>query len=316
MMTDIGREKMDRIRSASRQLLSLETERVTTERKAVFATLSAGRIGVDVMTGFSVLALFLFLRQTLAFDAAQRLHTNAIGAERDQLEAEVTRRTAELTDLAGHLQTAREDERSRLARELHDELGALLTAARLDVARLKRATSGLSDDIATRLEHLNDTIQRGIELKRRIIEDLRPSSLSNLGLNEALRILTREYGERADMKLQVELEPVLLTEGGQITAYRLVQEALTNAAKHAAATQIEVWLVRDEPTQAFARVGVRDNGVGFDPSVRHASTHGLMGMRYRVEAAGGRMRVDASPGQGTLIEAWLPVAETTSEDVG
>jgi signal transduction histidine kinase len=332
MMTDIGREKMDRIRTTSQQLLTLETDRVATERKAVFATLSAGRIGIGVMTGFSMLALFLFLRQTLDFDAAQRQHARAIGDERDLLEAEVARRTADLTDLARHLETAREDERGRLARELHDELGALMTAARLDVARLKRATSGLSDDIATRLVHLNDTIQRGIELKRRIIEDLRPSSLSNLGLHEALRILTREFAERADMQIQARLEPVQLSESAQITAYRLVQEALTNVAKHAGATQLEVWLLHDEPSgsdvatgapladsdapQGQARVGVRDNGRGFDPTVRHGSTHGLMGMRYRVEAECGRMQIDAAPGRGTVIQAWLPTVGVASQDVG
>ena len=119
-------------------------------------------------------------------------------------------RTAQLKELAQHLQTIREDERSRLARELHDELGALLTAAKLDVARLKsRLGSDATADAAERLAHLNETLNGGIALKRRIIEDLRPSSLSNLGLVAALEILLREFGAaQRDRRRPSELEPV------------------------------------------------------------------------------------------------------------
>ena len=109
---------------------------------------------------------------------------------------------AQLKELAQHLQTIREDERSHLARELHDELGALLTAAKLDVARLKsRLASTGTADAAERLAHLNETLNGGIALKRRIIEDLRPSSLSNLGLVAALEIQLREFAARSEIKV-------------------------------------------------------------------------------------------------------------------
>ena len=123
-----------------------------------------------------------------------------MAGERDRLEGEVAARTAQLKELAQHLQTMREDERSRLARELHDELGALLTAAKLDVARLKsRLGASATPDAAERLAHLNETLNGGIALKRRIIEDLRPSSLSNLGLVAALEILLREFAARSEI---------------------------------------------------------------------------------------------------------------------
>ncbi len=314
LMTDIGREQMDTLRTASSQLLALETRRVAAERRDVFATLQAGRIGVGAMTLLGLLALFLFLRQTLAFDRAQREHATAIQAERDRLQAEATLRTADLTELARHLQTAREDERSRLARELHDELGALLTAAKLDAARLKRAIGDTSPDVLQRLAHLNDSINRGIELKRRIIEDLRPSSLSNLGLVAALQILTREHAARSDAPVQTDLEDVALSPAAQITVYRLVQEGLTNISKYAQARQVRV-SVQAQPQggRAGALVRVQDDGVGFDPGQRRGSTHGLMGMRYRVEAEGGTMRVLAQPGAGTTIEAWLPALDSPAD---
>src|SRR5262249_180937 len=145
-----------------------------------------------------------------------------IESERDRLEAEVTARTRQLKELAQHLQTIREDERSRLARELHDELGALLTAAKLDPARLKsRSGKSTPPEIVERIAHLNETLNGGIALKRRIIEDLRPSSLSNLGLVAALEILIREFGQRSEIKVSEDLEHVDLGPAAQLTVYRL-----------------------------------------------------------------------------------------------
>lgn len=307
LLTDIGREKMDAFRRASAQLLALETQRVELDRNDVVASVRMGRLGINVMAALSLLGLLLFLRQTLSFDRAQARHAQELLAERSRLEAEVERRTADLTELARHLQTAREDEKSRLARELHDELGALLTAAKLDSARLKRMMGPVPAELDARLQHLNETINRGIELKRRIIEDLSPSSLRTLGLVGALEILTREFSARSDTPVHEDLAPVELADSAQITAYRLVQEALTNAAKYAAASEITVSLkpaTRDG--REGATVSVRDNGRGFDPTARRGSAHGLMGMRYRVEAEGGALQLQSARGQGTCIEAWLP----------
>ena len=304
MLTDIGREKMESIRLLADQLLTLEAERVAVDRSSVYSTLRISRIGVNAMTALSLLALFMFLRQTVAFDALQARLTAALQSERDVLEAEVVRRTADLTELAGHLQATREDERSRLARELHDELGALLTAAKLDAARLKRSLGAMSPDAQARLAHLNDTINNGIGLKRRIIEDLRPSSLSNLGLVAALEIQAREFAQRSELTVDTALEAVPLSDQGQITLYRLVQESLTNIAKYSGAKRVQITLAREGDK---GHISVRDDGRGFDVRTVRGSAHGLMGMRYRVEAGGGVMRVDAGPGRGTVIEAWMPV---------
>src|SRR5947207_13743587 len=126
LLTDIGKEQMDEIRGISEQLLAEEARKDARGRKEVYDTLLLNRIGVAAMSAISLLALAMYLRQTAALDAHRRERQEAIEAERDQLELEVERRTVQLKELAQHLQTAREDERSRLARELHDELGALL----------------------------------------------------------------------------------------------------------------------------------------------------------------------------------------------
>lgn len=305
LMSNIGLDKMQRIRALGQQLLDYESEMIRADRGDVYETLRLQRIGVNAMTALSLLALILFLRQTASFDEVQRQHALALQAEKDHLETEVARRTRDLTDLANYLQTAREDERSRLARELHDELGALLTAAKLDAARLKRSLGTMTPEAEARLKHLNDTINDGIGLKRRIIEDLRPSSLSNLGLVAALEIQAREFSQRSEIPVQVELEGVPLDDSAQITAFRLVQESLTNIAKYAGARHVTVTLARDGER---ARIAVQDDGRGFDPDAIRGTAHGLMGMRYRVESQSGAMRVQSRPGAGTTIEAWLPLA--------
>jgi signal transduction histidine kinase len=293
----------------SEGLLKLETARVDEGRSSVVQTLLLNRIGVTAMTALSLLALFMYLRQTSALVAQREEQRRVVQAERDQLEIEVALRTNQLTELARHLQTAREDERTRLARELHDELGALLTAAKLDVARLKSRLGTPKPEITERIQHLNEALNSGIALKRRIIEDLRPSSLSNLGLVAALDILITEWAGRSEIRVERALTPVTLRPAGELTVYRLVQEALTNVSKYAKASKVEIRLAANGGT---VHVSVRDDGMGFDVKLPRASAHGLLGMRYRVESEGGRMVLRSAPGQGTVIEAHLPESHATA----
>jgi signal transduction histidine kinase len=156
---------------------------------------------------------------------------------------------------------------------------------------------------------LTDALNSGIALKRRIIEDLRPSSLSNLGLTASLEILAREFSERSGIEVTTGLEQVDLDESRQLTVYRLVQESLTNVGKYAEAKQVEV-SVRDY--ENHVEVDIRDDGKGFDVTAVRPSTHGLAGMRHRVEAAGGRLTVGSAPGKGSRISAVLPKAMATA----
>jgi signal transduction histidine kinase len=307
VLSDIGREKMEHLRVLGERLIAHESRQVDVGRRSVYQTLWLNRIGVSAMAAISLLALFMYLRQSATLDRALADEAQRVAGERDRLEQEVLARTVQLRELAQHLQTIREDERSRLARELHDELGALLTAAKLDVARLKsRLGATTSADASERLAHLNEALNGGIALKRRIIEDLRPSSLSNLGLVAALEILLREFSSRSEIRVVENLVPVTVSEAAQLTIYRLVQEALTNVVKYAKASEVVVSL---QPSpDGGATVAVRDNGVGFNATAPRLARHGLIGMRYRVEADGGSMRLESTPGAGTLIEATLPPA--------
>lgn len=303
ILSNIGKEQMDTVRSQSEQLLAIESDRLAAARKSLSQTLMLNRIGVTAMTALSLLALFMYLRQTTALVRQREEQRRVVQAERDQLEREVVRRTEQLTELTRHLQTVREDERHLLARELHDELGALLTAAKLDVARLKSRLGTLAPEVAERLQHLSDGLNSVIVLKRRITEDLHPSSLNNLGLAAALEILVREWGHNNEIEVRSSFEPVRLRPSGELTVYRLVQEALTNISKYARASQVAVEVSSEE---GQVRVLVRDNGVGFDVNVPRTSAHGLLGMRYRLETEGGRLILNSAPGQGTAIEAKLP----------
>ena len=171
------------------------------------------------------------------------------------------------------------------------------------MARLKSRLADLPE-ATQRLQHLTELLNSGIALKRRIIEDLRPSSLSNLGLVASLEILGREFADQSGIPVEMALEPVTLDEGRQLTIYRMVQESLTNIGKYAQATEATI-VLKDYENHVI--VEVSDNGKGFDVnSVQASSTHGLAGMRHRVQAANGKLTVVSTEGEGTRLTAMLP----------
>ena len=303
LLTDVGKEQMDAIREQAGKLVQSATEGMVTAQHQVQRSLRLARAGVALVTLAALTAFYLYLRQTTRLKRADELQQAALQQERDQLESQVRERTATLAQLATHLQRVREEERGHLARELHDELGALLTAAKLDVARLKSRMGEAAPEVAQRLQHLTETLNSGIALKRRIIEDLRPSSLANLGLTASLEILAREFSERSGIEVACSLEPVELDEDRQLTIYRTVQESLTNVGKYAEAKQVDISV---RTYSNHVEVEVRDDGRGFDVQTTKPTTHGLAGMRHRVEAAGGRLNVQSRPGQGTRVLATLP----------
>ena len=303
LTTDLGKEQMDAIRTQSLSMLDASNRQIAQARSEVTKALWFSRIGIAMVALGGLLAFYLYLRQTTALQRSGQREQQSLERERLRLEDQVRDRTATLAELATHLQQVREEERGHLARELHDELGALLTAAKLDVARLKSKIGTLSPDVVERLRHLTETLNSGIALKRRIVEDLHPSSLYHLGLTASLEILTKEFSTHSGIPIQTDFETVELDAPAQLTVYRLIQESLTNIAKYAEATQITV-TVQKYP--GHVQVDVHDNGKGFDTSKVRPSSHGLAGMRHRVEATGGRLVVSASPGKGTHISAALP----------
>jgi len=221
-----------------------------------------------------------------------------------KLEETVRERTAELSELASYLIIVREDEKALLARELHDELGALLTVAKIEVARMRiklREVPALAMHLDLLDRHLDD----GIAIKRRIIETLRPLGLAVLGLTQTLENLATDVGTRLNIAMQTEFDEVELTDEGQLAIYRLVQEALTNVSKYANATRVSISVRREPPV---VRVRIDDNGIGFDPTALKSSTHGIAGMRFRLEKLSGSLTIDSRPGAGTHLDATVPMA--------
>ena len=303
LTTDVGKEHMEAIRAQADKLAAASIRDMELGQSQIKQSLLLSRIGVSILAIVGLLAFYMYLMQTKALLNAGVREKDSLKRERDQLDLQVRERTANLGELATHLQNVREDERGHLARELHDELGALLTAAKLDVARLKSRLGSTQPEATERLIHLTTTLNSGIALKRRIVEDLRPSSLSHLGLVASLEILAREFEERADVVITTDMETVDLGGSAQLTVYRLVQESLTNIGKYAEASQIFISL---QNMDGYVTVEVRDNGKGFDLNAINPSSHGLSGMRHRVEAAGGSLSVTSSSFAGTKITAVLP----------
>ena len=303
MLTGIGLEQMERIdrlvdEVVRKEELAAGSAGRQRERVRIWTTLALGGL-VLLCLG----AVFTAVRLNRERDGERARHLLDLQAERDKLEQEVSRRTQDLTALARHLQTVREDERRHLAREMHDELGGLLTAAKLDVARVRKRLRDAPPEVLERITHLGQTLDAGIALKRRIIEDLSPSSLANLGLQRTLEIQCAEFSQRAEVQVEADIADIGLTDERELAIYRFVQEALTNVAKYARARHVRVSV---QPQGEHVRVEVSDDGVGFDTGQAHNGAHGLAGMKFRVQSCGGQWLVESAPGQGTRVQALLP----------
>lgn len=304
LLTGLGREMMAQFSALTDEILRQEAayyEHNDDLRARVFRW---ARGGIWVLVASCIAGALALMRLGREQERERRVHLLQLHAERDRLDEEVNQRTAETVELARHMERVREDERARLARELHDELGGLLTATKLDVARIRKR---IHDDTGYKqqlLAHLSASLDAGIALKRRIIEDLRPSSLSNLGLKTTLTTQCAEFAQRAELTVDTQLEDMALPEEQALAIYRMVQEALTNIAKYAQARRVQV-VLRRSGDQIELRV--EDDGRGFDPAAHPTSGgHGLRGMRFRIRACGGDVVIRSAPGQGTTVQALLP----------
>lgn len=248
----------------------------------------------------------LRFRERQAADAALRQ------AELEQL---VERRTAELSELSTHLQTLAEQEKSALSRELHDELGGLLVAARMDVSWIEDRLKTQDPDLQAHFRRVHEALQSGVEVKRRVVENLRPSLLDNLGLFPALRSQVADTCRRAGLKCleRYPQEEVQFTPEASITVFRIVQEALTNIVKHARAHTVEVSVEQRPPWLVLL---VRDDGVGLPlERLRALRAHGLAAMRQRAAGLGGQWQLRQPATGGTEIEVRLPL-ERVLDEVG
>ena len=308
--TDIGQFQMDAIRKHITELTDISEAKVIVAKSQIQNTLVISRIGIALLAMTGLWAFYLYLRQnTILVDTALR-EKESLLREREQIESLVRERTDNLAKLATHLQNTREDERGDLARAMHDEFGSLLTAAKLDVARLRSLLESKAPDTEVRFTHLNSTLNSIISMTRNIVEDLRPSSLSHLGLTPSLEILAQDFEKQNNLTIATDLETVDINGNAQLTVYRLVQESLTNISKYAQAKNVTVSL---HNLEGYISVQVKDDGVGFEKNKVDDSHHGLLGMQHRVEALGGKLVVTSMLDSGTHILATIPTINISKQ---
>lgn len=270
----------------------------TESMQASAARLSAwnweGRIWVDAWKDVKWINLRATPRKL--GDAIQwdGLMTNITASRNEQQQVSASRER--LAELAAHSEMVREQERTRIAREIHDDLGGNLTAIKMALAML---ANKLPPELKERADYVDALVDRSIDAIHRISLDLRPPTLE-LGLSAALEWQCREFEKQNGIpcRYSSNAEPGF-DEGRAVALFRIIQEALTNIAKHARATRVEVELRMDRHQLLLS---VRDDGVGVAPADRQkAGSFGLRGMKERAHALGGRLSLSDAPGGGTIV---------------
>lgn len=263
-------------------------------------------VGYALGVGSLLLIIALFVVQQRQVALRARIQ-DLLKTENTRLEAKVQARTVELSNLASNLTKAQEEERQHIARELHDEMGSALTAAKMDAGWLRRSLGGQVDDpVQERLLRLIENIGSTITLTRRLVDDLQPPLLKGLGLVEALRSLGQQFEMDVPIQMSFPDRELHLTEEQSLALFRVAQESLNNIRKYAKASQ--AWLSLSQEKGAVC-LCIRDNGVGFDTQDIELHGHGIAGMKHRAQMFSGRLELSASPGQGTRIKVHLPVVD-------
>jgi len=215
-------------------------------------------------------------------------------------------RARELSSLSHHLQAISEREKWELARKLHDELGGLLTAAKMDLSWLQSRLEGAN--IQERLSQLGGVLDEAMDLKRRVVEELRPSLLDHFGLPTAVRTYVESTCAKEGLTVQVDFQHSceFMSKDTAIALFRVVQEGLHNIIRHAHAKTVKLEMHGDERNCVLR---LSDDGQGFDaanPQFRWS--HGLMGMRQRAEGLGGRLEIESRVGAGTTLSVEVPIS--------
>jgi len=280
-------------------------------RRAVKALLAERRpYGLDCRVSGADGVVRIVQFQAEAMPGAETQPLKLVGTiqditERKGIEHELLESREQLRELSAYMEAIREEERKRIAMEIHDELGQLLTALKMDVSLLKMR---LADDsgAAKKADDMRELVEKTIWMVRNVASHLRPAAL-NFGIVSALEWLVEDFGRRKGLSCQLWIngrEPVL--EDTHATAvFRIVQASLTNVARHAGASRVDVTLTS---TGTALDLYVSDDGCGFDPAAaRKGYSYGLLGMSERARLIGGSLRIDSSPETGTVVSIHMPL---------
>lgn len=301
-----GKALMDRFREQLASFDAVAQQEVATlrgrqSRAGLWPRLAA------LTSSLLAFGLLLTVGRLLIRSARDRqLEAEEAALEAQRMQRLVDARTAELSDLSSHLQTVSEREKAELARNLHDELGGLLTAARMDLSWLQGATKGLDPEIGEKLQQLNMALQEAMDVKRRVVESLRPALLDHFGLPTALQNYFDETCKKAGIACTTTIPEDMadIPQDLAIALFRVGQESLTNIVRHARARNVHMAV--DDVDNAI-RVTVVDDGVGVDLTGRQfRGSHGINGMRHRVRGLGGTFDIQSAPGAGTRIRISVP----------
>jgi signal transduction histidine kinase len=265
-----------------------------------------------VINGVAIVVLVMFYRLVGRSYFRQAAVEQALQQSNENLEAMVAQRTEQLSVLSRHLISISEDEKSRLSRELHDEMGANLTSIGMDIGAVALQLQKTHPELAAQLKRARGTLVETVELKRRIIENLRPSLLDNLGLCAAIDSYTDDFSRMTKLPCDTEIGPEIdgIVRGGDaslsIALFRIVQESLTNIRKYAKASRVSVTLQRTEEGLVLRII---DDGVGIaSDTLAKPMSHGILGMRERALLLGGTLTIRRGRGdKGTCIEARIPL---------
>ena len=227
--------------------------------------------------------------------------------ERKRIEQALLESREQLRELSAYMEAIREEERKRIAMEIHDELGQLLTALKMDVSLLKMRLAGDSD-AAKKADDMRELVETTIWMVRNVASHLRPAAL-NFGIVSALEWLVEDFSRRNNIPCQFRIngsEPVL-PDAHATAVFRIVQASLTNVARHARATRADVTLTR---SANGLDLHVSDDGCGFDQeAARKGDSYGVLGMRERARLIGASLLIDSSPGTGTSVSIHIPLDE-------
>ncbi len=300
-----GKQLMDSARQKIARLSDEITRDLDTARKESERNMLVSRVGMLAIAMLNLLllacALYLFIK-----DLHQRQSLIAIReTENQRLLNLVNERTAELNELSTHLQRSSEQDRAALARDLHDELGGILTSAKMDLEWL-RTHAAHSPDALKRFKQMSDMIDEAVSIKRRVVENLRPSLLDNLGLAPALEWYITEHCNKGGLTCTLNLAEELgvISPDASIALFRIVQEGTTNALRHAKAANFTAKLHVDEKN---IYLDLTDDGAGLPPAFNPLKmSHGLSGIRQRARSLGGDAVWKSAPGKGTTIEVTIP----------
>lgn len=306
--TDIGSRAMTDLRHELRALWDLELDRLTAARASSERDLQTSRILLGAASFLSLL-LVVLVGALLGRDMRRREQEARVLGERNrELDRTVQQRTAMLFHLSSSLQKVAEREKAALARELHDELGGILVATKIDVSWLRKRVDDGSDAGKLRWERVLKSMDDGLSLKRRVIENLRPTLLDNIGLIAALQWLVDESLRRQGITCEEQYPETIpdLSPDSRIAIFRAVQECLMNIVKHAKARAVLLQVSVEDDRLV---VVVRDDGRGIDEGrIETAQSHGILGMRHRIESLDGTLAIRSlGTNVGTECRFVLPI---------